>query len=291
MNFREAYENHRDRVENYLQKYCERQKHNGNLQEAMGYSLLSGGKRLRPVLTLEVCRMLGGDVNAALPLAAAVEMVHTYSLIHDDLPAMDDDDLRRGKATCHKAFDDATAILAGDGLLTSAFGQIVTAKLPADTLVQAVEALSFGAGEQGMVAGQALEFATASQDPITVTQLEEVQSLKTGALLVTACELGAIAAGASREDREKVKQYGAALGRGFQIRDDILDAVGEETRLGKPVGSDEKMGKPTFYTVLGEEKAQKEVQRWTGEGVAALEGLNEPEFLKELIQWLSLRDH
>lgn len=291
MNFREAYENHRDRVENYLQKYCESQKHYGNLQEAMGYSLLSGGKRLRPVLTLEVCRILGGDVNAALPLAAAVEMVHTYSLIHDDLPAMDDDDLRRGKATCHKAFDEATAILAGDALLTTAFGQIVSAKLPTETVVQAVEALSFGAGEQGMVAGQSLEFATAHKEEIDVAQLEEVQSLKTGALLVTACELGAIAAGASAQEREKVKQYGAALGRGFQIRDDILDAVGEESRLGKPVGSDEKLGKPTFYTLLGEENAQKEVQRWTKEGMVALEGLKEPDFLSELIQWLSQRDH
>lgn len=291
MNFRESYEGHRDSVENYLQNYCESQSHKGQLQEAMAYSLLSGGKRLRPVLTLEVCRILGGDWKKALPFAAAVEMIHTYSLIHDDLPSMDDDDLRRGKATCHKAFDEATAILAGDGLLTAAFSQIVTGKLPPERLVEAVACLSEGAGEQGMVAGQALEFATNSQGEVTVFHLEQVQSLKTGALLVTACQLGAIAAGASEKEKEKVGQYAAAMGRAFQIRDDILDALGDENLLGKPVGSDKKTEKATFYTLLGEEKAQKEVERLTQEGVKALDGFEETEFLSELIKWLAVRDH
>lgn len=291
MNFRENYENHRDLVENYLQNYCESQTHYGRLQEGIAYSLLSGGKRLRPVLTLEVCRMLGGDLKSALPFAAAVEMVHTYSLIHDDLPSMDDDDLRRGKATCHKAFDEATAILAGDGLLTSAFAQIATADLPPVQIVEAVRCLSSGAGEQGMVAGQALEFSGNRQKHITISHLEQVQSLKTGALLVTACELGAIAAGACEADKEKVGQFAAALGRAFQIRDDVLDAVGKENLMGKPVGSDEKTGKATFYSLLGEERSQKEVERLTEVGISALNGWEETQFLSELMKWLAQRDH
>ena len=201
-----------------------------DLTEAMEYSLLAGGKRIRPVLTLECCRLCGGDPEAALNFACGVEMIHTYSLIHDDLPAMDDDDLRRGRPTNHKVYGEATAILAGDGLLTAAFQALAGAKLPAERVVEAVACLAKEAGPEGMVGGQALDMAGEGR-ALTRKELELLQSLKTGALISAAAELGCIAAGGTAEQRAAVRTYAQCLGRAFQIQDDILDVTGTAEEL------------------------------------------------------------
>ena len=255
-----------------------------DLQEAMEYSLLSGGKRIRPVLALESCRLCGGDVEDALPFACAVEMIHTYSLIHDDLPAMDDDGLRRGRPTNHVVYGEATAILAGDGLLTAAFGQLAGAGLPAGRVVEAVACLSAAAGPAGMVGGQALDMAGEGRG-LTTAELRQLQALKTGALISAAAELGCIAAGGTLEQREKLRRYAQAIGQAFQIRDDILDVTGTQAELGKPIGSDREKEKSTFFTALGLEGCQAEVDRLTREAVAALAGFEHP----ELHVWLARR--
>lgn len=248
-----------------------------DLQEAMEYSLLAGGKRIRPVLTLETCRMCGGNPQTALPFACGVEMIHTYSLIHDDLPAMDDDKLRRGRPTNHVVYGESTAILAGDGLLTAAFGQLAVADLPAERVVAAVACLSAAAGPGGMVAGQALDIAGEGR-ALTLGELELLQSLKTGALISAAAELGCIAAGGSAEQREKIRRYAQALGRAFQVRDDMLDVISSDQELGKTVGSDRANEKNTFVTALGLDGCSALVERLTQEAVDALEGFEQPEF-------------
>lgn len=286
--FQETYDNYKQMVNRHLEDYCKKQPHQGNLQEAMAYSLLGSGKRLRPVLTLATCELFGGNVEDALPFAAAVEMIHTYSLIHDDLPAMDNDDLRRGKPTSHKQFDEATAILAGDGLLTSAFMMASSAPLSPDKVVVGMHCLASLSGEQGMVGGQALE---RSEGTLTLPKLQQIQSLKTGALLVASCHLGCIAAGAEKKYLQAVTVYAGALGRAFQIRDDILDATGDQSKLGKPVGSDVESGIPTFYSLLGEAKAQELVKNLTVEAQTSLRGLPRNKFLCDLVQMLADRDH
>ena len=248
-----------------------------DLQEAMEYSLLAGGKRIRPVLTLETCRLCGGEVELALPFACGVEMIHTYSLIHDDLPAMDDDQLRRGRPTNHVVYGEATAILAGDGLLTAAFEQLTRADLPPRRVVEAVACLAHNAGPAGMVGGQALDIAGEGRG-ISRPELEQLQSLKTGALISAAAQLGCIAAGGSPEQREQIRIYAQALGRAFQVRDDMLDVTSSDQELGKPVGSDRANEKATFVTALGLEGCQKLVEELTDRAVAALEGFEQPDF-------------
>ena len=247
------------------------------LQEAMEYSLLAGGKRVRPVLTLETCRMCGGEPEAALPFACAVEMVHTYSLIHDDLPAMDNDSLRRGRPTNHIVYGEATAILAGDGLLTAAFGCLAEAVLPGERIAAAVRCLSQAAGPAGMVGGQALDIAGEGRS-MDLGELELLQRLKTGALIAAAAELGCIAAGGTQEQRERVRQYAQALGRAFQVRDDMLDVTGSDQELGKSAGSDRTNEKNTFVTALGLEGCAALVERLTQEAVDALAEFSAPEF-------------
>lgn len=273
-------------VEYYLSKVLDRGERYAQLQEAMAYSLMAGGKRIRPVLALETCRMCGGRLEDALPLGCAVEMVHTYSLIHDDLPCMDDDDLRRGRPTNHKVYGEAMAVLAGDGLLTGAFQVLAQeggALSPAQ-LLQAVECLACAAGAWGMVGGQALDMDGEGKE-LSLTELERLQSLKTGALISAAAEMGAIAAGGSEEQRQAVRRYAQALGRAFQIRDDMLDVISSDQELGKPVGSDEANGKSTFVAALGLEGCELEVERLTREAEEALTGFAQPEFLI----WLSRR--
>ena len=280
----------RDRamIEEYLAGIFREEVRYADLQEAMEYSLLAGGKRIRPVLTLEVCRMCGGNLQAALPFACGLEMVHTYSLIHDDLPAMDDDQLRRGRPTNHVVYGEATAILAGDGLLTAAFEQLTRAELPPERIVAAVACLSRNAGPAGMVGGQALDMAGEGRS-LTRGELEQLQSLKTGALISAAAELGCIAAGGTPEQREKVRAYAQALGRAFQIQDDILDVTSTDEELGKTVGSDRVNEKTTFVTSLGLEGSRAMVAELTGEAVAALEGFQQPEFLIWLAETLARR--
>ena len=248
-----------------------------DLTEAMEYSLLAGGKRIRPVLTLECCRLCGGDLEEALDFACGVEMVHTYSLIHDDLPAMDDDDLRRGRPTNHKVYGEATAILAGDGLLTAAFQTLAGAKLPAERVVEAVACLAKEAGPEGMVGGQALDMAGEGR-ALTRKELERLQSLKTGALISAAAELGCIAAGGSGGQREKIKTYAQALGRAFQVRDDMLDVISSDQELGKPVGSDQTNEKSTFVTALGLEGCAELVEQLTRQAEEALAGFEQSGF-------------
>ena len=259
-----------------------------DLQEAMEYSLLAGGKRIRPVLTLETCRLCGGDPERALPFACAVEMVHTYSLIHDDLPAMDNDGLRRGRPTNHIVYGEAAAILAGDALLTAAFEQLTKAGLPAERIVEAVMCLSRAAGSAGMVGGQALDMAGEGR-ALSREELELLQSLKTGALISAAAELGCIAAGGTPEQRSRVRAYAQALGRAFQVRDDMLDVISSQAELGKPVGSDRLNEKSTFVTALGLEGCAALVEELTRRAVEAMEGFARPEFHVWLAKSLAQR--
>ena len=237
----------------------------GDIYDAMEYSLLAGGKRIRPVLTLEVCRMCGGDPALAMPFACAVEMVHTYSLIHDDLPCMDDDDLRRGKPTNHKIYGEATAVLAGDGLLTAAFETALgeDSPLPPQRVVAAAACLARAAG------GQVLDMAAEGR-AVSRYDVEQLQKLKTGALLSAAAEMGCIVAGGSEEAQKAVRRYAQKLGMAFQVRDDMLDVEGNEATLGKPVGSDQANEKTTFVSLLGMDDCRALVEKLTGEAVEAL---------------------
>lgn len=286
--FRLHYEATRSRVEAALREQIGRLGRYADLREAMEYSLMAGGKRIRPVLVLESCRMCGGDPELALPFACALEMVHTYSLIHDDLPAMDDDDLRRGRPTNHMVYGEATAILAGDALLTAAFQTLTQADLPPQQVVDGVACLSLAAGPDGMVGGQALDMAGEGRS-LTQGELEQLQSLKTGALIAAAAELGCIAAGGSQEQRAAVRKYAQCLGRAFQIQDDILDVTSTEEELGKPTGSDRENEKSTFISVLGLDRSRELVQELTAQAVAALDGFSSPDFLVWLANTLAQR--
>ncbi len=229
------------------------------LYEALRYGTLGGGKRLRPFLVSETARLLGVDPRRALRAGAAVELVHSYSLIHDDLPAMDDDDLRRGQPSCHVAFDEATAILAGDALLTLAFEVLANPETHADAAVRCdlVGGLARAAGAIGMVGGQMIDLTSENivADAALISRLER---MKTGALIAFSCEAGAILAVASAEDRATLRDFGFELGLAFQIVDDLLDVVGDETALGKTVGKDAAAGKATFVSTLGADGARRE---------------------------------
>ena len=231
----------------------------GRLHQAMRYGTLGGGKRLRPFLVAETARLLGGDPRRALRAGAAVELVHSYSLIHDDLPAMDDDDFRRGQPSCHVAFDEATAILAGDALLTLAFEVLADPETHADAAVRCdlVGGLARAAGAVGMVGGQMIDLASENMtsDAALISRLER---MKTGALIAFSCEAGAIIAAASVEEREMLREFGFELGLAFQIVDDLLDVEGDEAALGKTVGKDEAAGKATFVSTMGNEGARRE---------------------------------
>ncbi len=242
----------------------------GKLTESMRYSLLAGGKRLRPALTLLFCEAAGGETRRAMPLAAAVELIHTYSLIHDDLPAMDDDDLRRGRPTNHVVYGEGRAILAGDALQAGAFELALSAPLPAGRLVEAASYLASCAGEAGMCGGQELD--TAEGTDRSLAGLTRLNDMKTGALLRAACVLGVIAAGGEEELRRAAELYALHLARAFQIRDDILDVTGSARELGKTVGSDAANGKPTYASALGVEEAERQVVAESELAKAALRG-------------------
>lgn len=275
-------------IEDYLNKAFAFDVRYASLQESMEYSLLAGGKRIRPILTLETCRLCGGEEAKALPFACAVEMIHTYSLIHDDLPAMDNDDLRRGRSTNHVVYGEATAILAGDALLTAAFEQMTKADLPAEQIVEGVQCMSRAAGPAGMVGGQALDMAGEGR-VLELGELELLQSLKTGALISAAAELGCIAAGGTPEQRAQVRAYAQALGRAFQVRDDMLDVTSSPEELGKTVGSDQTNEKSTFMTALGLEGCAALVERLTRQGIEALSDFKDPGFHVWLAQALAAR--
>ena len=280
------------RIEKALDHFLPERK--GSLSEtvtdAMRYSLLNGGKRVRAVLTLAFCELCGGDEDMAMPFACAVEMVHAYSLIHDDLPCMDNDDLRRGRPTCHKAFDEATAVLAGDGLLTAAFETASAAKdVPAEAIVRCIRILGENAGMNGMIGGQVLDMG-AEHRKISLDELRLLQKLKTGCLLRAACELGCAAAGATDEDTlTRARTYGEKLGLAFQIEDDILDIEGDAATLGKSIGKDAASEKSTFPSLLGLEECRELAAKLTEEAVNAVKPLDGHAFLVELARSLTGR--
>ncbi len=241
--------------------------------EAMHYSLFAGGKRLRPILLLAGAEAVGGQAQDYLPAACALECIHTYSLIHDDLPAMDDDDLRRGRPTCHRAFDEATAILAGDGLLTLAFALLshpdLCQKVPAERLLRVIHLVAQGAGVEGMVGGQMADLLAEGRD-VSPEELDFIHAHKTGALLTASVQAGAILAGASAAQEEALKRYGKAIGQAFQIVDDLLDILGDEEVLGKPVGSDLAKGKATYPALYGVEASRAKAVQLVEEALEAL---------------------
>ena len=252
------------------------------LAEAMRYSLLAGGKRIRPILVLEFCRISGGDIDAALPVACAIEMLHTYSLIHDDLPCMDNDDLRRGKPTNHVVYGECTATLAGDALQAEAFGTILSSSLPAERRAACAEILANAVGLDGMCGGQYLDML-GEGTPLTAGELDEVNSRKTGARLIAACQMGVAAAGGNEKKLEAAARFGASIGMAFQIRDDMLDVLSTAEELGKPIGSDAEEHKNTYMALLGEKKCMELVVRLTEQAKSALgEAFTDTAFLCEL---------
>jgi farnesyl diphosphate synthase len=240
--------------------------------EAMRYSALAPGKRLRPLLVLASSRLFGVAQRSALQVAAAIEMVHAYSLIHDDLPAMDDSDLRRGRPTCHKAFDEATAVLAGDGLLTMAFEVLSHADTHGDPAVRCelVAALATAAGSAGMVGGQMIDLIAETQT-LELGAITRLQRMKTGALIAFACEAGPILAKAAAEARHALRGYAHDLGLAFQIADDLLDVEGSAEETGKPVGADAAAGKATFVSILGVGRARAQAELLINQAVAHLD--------------------
>lgn len=242
----------------------------GKTVRAARYSLLAGGKRLRPILMLEFYRLCGGNDDCAYQFAAALEMIHTYSLIHDDLPCMDNDDMRRGRPSCHKQFDEATALLAGDALLTEAFGVAAkTAGIPAERIVKAIGVLSACAGTTGMIGGQTIDLENENSSA-TLETVTETYKLKTGALLKAAAVIGCVLAGADSELVDAAAVYGERLGVAFQVIDDILDVQSDAAVLGKPTGSDGKNNKNTFVSHLGIEESRRAAVLFTSQARAAL---------------------
>lgn len=285
--FQTRYDAYREAVEAYLNRLFISQEPYSRLQAAMRYSLLAGGKRVRPVLTLAFCDMLGGQWERALPFACALELVHTYSLIHDDLPCMDNADLRRGKATCHKVYGETIAVLAGDALQAEAFCLLASAPaLSAQQRADAVLVLSAACGGDGMVAGQVLDIEHLCRN---VEEVKLLHSLKTGAMICGAAELGCVAAGADRAVRQQAVEYGSHLGLAFQIRDDMLDVIADREEFGKPVGSDQQEEKVTFVDLLGLSACERLVEEETRRAKAALDGLADSGFLLELADCLADR--
>lgn len=263
---------------------AERQKH---VVDAMRYALEAGGKRIRPFLVLEFCKLCGGTAEQAMAPACALEMIHTFSLIHDDLPAMDNDDYRRGKPSCHKAFGEATAILAGDGLSVHAVHTILQDSTLKDAVkLQLVRVLMDATGYLGMIGGQVMDMENEQRSDVQVEDLQVMCAAKTGALIRAACKMGCIAAGASEETIQQADHYGACLGLAFQIVDDILDVTSTTEVLGKPVGSDAAEHKQTFVTLLGIDAAREEANRLTQEAIEALQPFAEHAVLVDLTKEL-----
>ena len=256
------------------------------LYAAMRYSTMCGGKRIRPFLVIEFCRLFGGDVNAAIPYAAAIEMIHTFSLIHDDLPAMDNDDFRRGKPTCHKVYGEAQALLAGDALIFSAMQAALENRFTDDNnKSRALSCLSKAAGADGMCEGQMIDMACEGK-AVGFETLLSLHAHKTGALIRAAAKLGAIAANAGEEQIRTADVYGEKIGLAFQIVDDVLDRVGDVEKLGKPIGSDAKNQKSTFLSYMSTEDAMAHAGRLTDEAAAVVSDCAGAQILTELAKYL-----
>lgn len=289
MSFENRSREYREFVESYLEdiyaKFAEEPQK--PLFEAMEYSLLAGGKRLRPIFALDFCRMCGGDWKNAAPFAAAIEMIHTYSLIHDDLPCMDNDDFRRGRPTNHKVYGEGMAVLAGDALLTDAFMLASTAKLPnPGDMATAIALMAEGAGSLGMVGGQVLDIMSEERE-LTEQEVLDIQSRKTGRLISIACCLGVLAGGGTEQQFDAAAQFAAGLGLAFQIRDDMLDVIGTQEEMGKGVGTD--AAKNTFVRLYGLEKCEELVQKYTKYAIDALDAFEENTFMISLAKSLTDR--
>ena len=286
--------NYRERVEAQLEhRLSERAGLEPRLQAAMRYSLLNGGKRMRPALVYLAARFCRGSLEQADTAACAIEAIHSYSLVHDDLPAMDDDELRRGKPTCHIAFDEATAILAGDALLTWAFELLSQPDtgITAPIQLQMVQALARASGDLGMVDGQAFDLNSVGKQ-LSLEQLKAMHSAKTGALINVALELGALCAEATESEMAALRQYGTALGLAFQIKDDLLDIEGDTATLGKPQGSDQARNKPTYPALVGTEQCRAWLIELQQQAVTALEPFgSRSQALVALAQYVIDRDH
>ncbi len=260
------------------------------LHKAIRYSVFAGGKRIRPILMIAACEAVGGDVAQVIPAACAMEMIHTYSLIHDDLPAMDDDDFRRGRPTCHKVFGDAIAILAGDALQTEAFlllsGMAAGQGEAAEIGRQVIHTIARCAGSMGMVGGQVVDMESEGRE-IDLPTLEYIHTRKTGALILASVQSGALLGGADREAFEALSRYAEAAGLAFQVADDILDIVGDQALLGKDVGSDVARGKATYPALLGLEQARQRARELRDLALAALSGFGEQaDPLREIARYI-----
>ncbi len=321
----------RELVEQRLQQCVQGRDWPERLEEAVNYSLLAGGKRLRPLLVLLSAEVCGGGPAAALPAACAIEMIHTYSLIHDDLPAMDDDDLRRGRPTCHRVYGEALAILAGDALLTLAFETLAESGNSAQIVAAQVLALATAAGGGGMVVGQILDLdaqelrkntreisseAVGNTEDVNVVEADPapgsdsdricsskttassvehlncIHSMKTGALIRAAMEIGALSAGAEVHQIRSLRRYGQCIGLAFQIADDLLDVTGDSSRLGKTTGRDEDLGKFTYPALLGQEASRSRAQAMVDEACASLQQFSvRGKHLQQLAKFIVERDH
>lgn len=262
------------------------------LQESIRYSLLAPGKRVRPCLALMACEAVGGDPKLALPAASALEMIHCYSLIHDDLPAMDDDDLRRGRPTNHKQFGESTAILAGDGLLTLAFETLAKGISDSNVAIACVADLASAAGAEGMVGGQQADLEAEEQHDVSLEQLEAIHRRKTGRLLTVPLLMGGRIAGASPETLNNLRIYGESVGLAFQIADDLLDVVGDSQKMGKNVQKDADHGKSTYPALLGIDESRQKAELLVDRACSAIADLGERGYyLAALAKYIIERDH
>lgn len=289
MNLEKQCREYRAYVEDYLKEHYDALNDQPQklLFDAMQYSLMAGGKRIRPILAFEFCRVCGRDWKNAAPFAAAIEMIHTYSLIHDDLPCMDNDDYRRGRLTNHKVYGEGMAVLAGDALLTDAFGIAASAQLPnPGDMATAIGVLSECAGSLGMVGGQVLDIMSEERE-LTEQEVLDIQNRKTGCLISAACALGVIAGGGSEKQYDAACQFAAGLGLAFQIRDDMLDVIGTQEELGKATGVDTQ--KNTFVKLYGLEKCEELVATYTNYAIEALNAFSDTSFLEALAKSLTER--
>ena len=286
-NFDAVYKERADAVETALDKYVTlKNNYQSKIYDAMRYSLLGGGKRLRGVLCLTGGLLAGGAAKDVMPFACAMEMIHTYSLIHDDLPAMDNDDMRRGKLTCHKKFDEATAILAGDALLNGAFELMLKSKVKQNDMLEAMEIIAEASGTEGMIGGQTVDLMCEGKE-ISKDLLFYLHRHKTGALISAALLSGYAACGGKKEGTAALKKYTEKIGLAFQVVDDILDITGDEKTLGKPIGSDNKNHKNTFIGFMGLEGSMKFAKELSAEAAEAVKGLGEEgKFLAWLAEYL-----
>lgn len=294
MEFKEVLKQKIDYIETLLNKYMPKEEgYQKTIIEAMNYSLKAGGKRLRPILTLESCKIVGGNEEDAIPFAMAIEMIHTYSLIHDDLPALDNDDLRRGKPTNHKVFGEGMATLAGDALLNYAFELMLSSSIDkedSNKYLKAINEVAKHAGIYGMIGGQVVDVESENKI-IDKDKLDFIHLNKTAAMIVGCMRAGAIIGGASEEELEKVTKYGRNIGLSFQIVDDILDITGDEDKLGKPIGSDLENHKSTYPSLLGLEKSREIARQLIEEGKSSIDGLSSDiDFLNQLGDYIISRD-